>query len=198
MNKLKEFKISKNTFIGGWFIPKNICSNLIKYYKKNQNKVVDGEVVPHSTQISQVKENIKSCRELGLMPNNYDNEVKRYRFYLQECLLRYIKKYPDANLSNCKYNITKPFNYQHYQPGQGYKQWHCERGSLQNGSRILVFMTYLNDVDDGGTIFNNFKLTTPALTGLTLIWPTDWPWTHKGQISKTKEKHIVTGWYDFV
>ena len=132
------------------------------------------------------------------MPNNVDSEIKKYRFYLQKCLLNYIKKYPDVNSVISRYNITKPFNYQHYKSSQGYKKFHCERGSVENGSRILVFMTYLNDVDDGGTIFKNFKLTTPALTGLTLIWPTDWPWTHKGQISKTKETHIVTGWYDFV
>jgi hypothetical protein len=32
-------------------------------------------------------------------------------------------------------------------------------------------MTYLNDVDDGGTDFLYQKLTTPAKKGLTLIWP---------------------------
>ena len=199
MTKLKEYKLSKDTFMGGWFIPDQVCDNLITYYYKNQNKVQVGEVSVHqSKNISEIRKDHKISKELGIEPDNYDREVERYRFYLQECLLKYVKKYPTAHTSNTRYNISTAFNYQHYEPGEGFKTWHCERGGKHNGTRVLVFMTYLNDLDDGGTIFKNFKLTTPAKKGLTLIWPTDWPWTHKGQISKTKEKHIITGWYDFV
>ena len=66
-----------------------------------------------------------------------------------------------------------------------------------SGNRILVFMTYLNDVKDGGTEFLYQKLTTPAKKGLTLIWPTDFTHTHRGVISQTKEKYIATGWYAY-
>ena len=61
----------------------------------------------------------------------------------------------------------------------------------------LVFMTYLNDVEDGGTQFKYQNLITPAKKGLTLIWPTDFTHTHRGVISQTKEKYIVTGWYSY-
>ena len=39
--------------------------------------------------------------------------------------------------------------------------------------------------------------TINAVKGKTVIWPSDWPWTHKGIISPTQEKYIVTGWYNF-
>ena len=58
-------------------------------------------------------------------------------------------------------------------------------------------MTYLNNVKDGGTMFKYQNLTIPAKKGLTLIWPSDWTHTHKGQISNTKEKYIITGWYSY-
>jgi hypothetical protein len=58
-------------------------------------------------------------------------------------------------------------------------------------------MTYLNDVNDGGTEFLYQKITSPAKKGLTLIWPADWTHTHRGQISKTKEKSIITGWFNY-
>ena len=58
-------------------------------------------------------------------------------------------------------------------------------------------MTYLNDVDDGGTEFKYQNITTPAKKGLTLIWPTHWTHTHRGQVSNTKIKYITTGWFDF-
>ena len=56
-------------------------------------------------------------------------------------------------------------------------------------------MTYLNDVPDGGTAFYHQKIETKAEKGLTLIWPSTWTHTHKGIISPTSEKQIVTGWY---
>ena len=59
-------------------------------------------------------------------------------------------------------------------------------------------MTYLNDVDDGGTEFLYQKITIPAKKGLTIVWPTQWTHTHRGQISHTKEKRIITGWYNFI
>ena len=27
--------------------------------------------------------------------------------------------------------------------------------------------------------------------------PTDWTYTHRGLVSKTETKYIITGWYDF-
>jgi hypothetical protein len=95
-----------------------------------------------------------------------------------------------------KYTITENWNIQYYKPGGGFKQWHCERGSPS--TRILVWMTYLNDVPDGGTEFLYQKLTCPAKKGLTLFWPTDWTHTHRGQISKDHEKYIATGWFSYI
>ena len=43
------------------------------------------------------------------------------------------------------------------------------------GSRHLVFMTYLNDVSDaGGTEFYHQGLVVQPVKGLTLLWPSDW------------------------
>ena len=50
-------------------------------------------------------------------------------------------------------------------------------------TRCFAFMTYLNDVSDGGTEFMYQKLISPAKKGLTMIWPSDWTHTHRGQIS---------------
>ena len=85
---------------------------------------------------------------------------------------------------------------QYYRPGQGYKEWHSERTSGGN-RRCLVFMTYLNTVPEAGTHFKYQKLTTPAEKGLTVMWPTDFTHTHKGQITKHHEKYILTGWLGY-
>ena len=37
-----------------------------------------------------------------------------------------------------------------------------------------------------------------AKKGKTLIWPTDFTHTHRGVISLSKEKYIITGWLSFI
>ena len=58
-------------------------------------------------------------------------------------------------------------------------------------------MTYLNDLEKGGTEFKYQKITTPSKKGLTLIWPTDFTHTHKSEIVN-KEKIIITGWLSII
>ena len=55
-------------------------------------------------------------------------------------------------------------------------------------------MTYLNDVEDGGETqwLYQGKLVKPK-KGLTAIWPTDFTHTHRGVVSPTQRKTIVTG-----
>jgi len=60
-------------------------------------------------------------------------------------------------------------------------------------------MTYLNNVKDSGEtewFYQNLKIKPEA--GLTVIWPTDWTFTHRGIPSKTEIKYIVTGWYSYI
>ena len=35
-------------------------------------------------------------------------------------------------------------------------------------------------------------------TGLTVIWPADWMFLHKGVVAKKEEKFIITGWFSFI
>ena len=91
-----------------------------------------------------------------------------------------------------------PFNIGEYLPGGHFGNEHSERTSINTLHRLFAFMTYLNDVPNGGTHFKYQKLTTPAKKGLTLIWPTDFTHVHSGQITKEHEKYIITGWFGFL
>ena len=73
------------------------------------------------------------------------------------------------------------------------------------GIIILVIILYLvlswwsnSYVYLSGLNSGKKEIKIPAKKGLTLIWPSDWTHTHKGEISKTKEKFIVTGWLSFL
>ena len=66
-------------------------------------------------------------------------------------------------------------------------------------NRHLVFMTYLNDVNNGGeTEFLNQRIKFKPQKGLTLVWPADWTHSHRGLVSLTETKYITTGWLNFI
>ena len=66
------------------------------------------------------------------------------------------------------------------------------------GKRILAWMIYLNDVTDGGhTAFPTQNKKFQPRRGDVLIWPAYFTHPHRGIVSKTQTKYIITGWYNF-
>lgn len=189
---MNQYKFPKNSFIGGWIIPESITDKLLELYNENLDKTLDGVIADQK-----VDKNVKDSKDLSIDPYYFEPPMNEYRTYLQECLEQYLKIYPDSNDVQ-PFNILSNINIQHYSVGGGFKEYHFENdGSFDKGARNLVFMTYLNTVEDGGTQFYYQDITVPAIKGLTVIWPSYWTHTHKGVISKTQEKTIITGWYSF-
>ena len=109
-------------------------------------------------------------------------------------LQNYTERYPHFS----PMGIKEPWNIQHYKPKEGYFNWHCERSSYMSDQRALVFMTYLNDVNDGGeTEFYYQKRKIKPVKGKTIIWPTDFTHLHRGVTSPTEHKIIATGWFNY-
>ena len=187
-----EFNLPKRSFIGGWFIDEKICDDLVKFFNNTDYKG-PGEVNYNGKHM--VKKDRKNSTETSFNAEANVKEWYNYKVELQKVLNLYLKKYPDANNVE-RFGLIEGANLQHYKPKGGYYAWHAERQSISD--RHLVYMTYLNDVDDGGTEFRNQKIKLPAKKGLTVIWPTDWTHTHRGVISKTQDKYIITGWFNYV
>ena len=90
------------------------------------------------------------------------------------------------------------FNIQKYDEGGHFGTLHSERTSLNFLHRILVWMTYLNNVPDGGaTEFPMFGLKVKPEKGKTLIWPAEWTHAHLGKVVKKGNKYIITGWMHY-
>lgn len=90
------------------------------------------------------------------------------------------------------------FNIQKYDPTKAYSNWHIEdAGPVKNKPlRKLTWMTYLNDVWDGGE--TQFLYQSRAFfprKGNTLIWPAGWTHPHRGVASPSETKYIATGWF---
>jgi len=197
--KLKKADIlPPEHFIGSWYIPKKVCSDLVKWFKRNHELGHTHQgVFTREKQPVVVDKTIKESIDLQVSSQNAEPEILAYRKCLQLCLDNYIKDYPDLGTVE-KFNICEDINIQYYKKGGGYKNFHFERSGNRSLKRMLVFMTYLNDVKNGGTDFKYQKFTSPAKKGLTLIWPPDWTHAHRSQVSKDAEKCIITGWYSFL
>ncbi len=186
--------VFENNFIGAWLLDDlTICDNLINLYESNLNRTIEGTVG------SEVRLNkkLKDCRELYIARN--DLSINNYHTSLQKVCEKYIERYAYCSNQNvARWSAIENFKIQKYEPGQGYHAWHCEKDSIDHCLRHLVFMTYLNDVSDGGEtafLYQNVKVKPEK--GLTLIWPAEWTHTHKGMVSMTQTKYIITGWYSF-
>ena len=187
--------LDKSSFIGARMIPTKLCDDIVYYYENNPKIRYEGTVI-NSAGVFYKDDEHKISSEIFVQKERFDKPFGEYREELQLCLNDYEKTYPDIG-SLAKFNVYESYNIQYYPPGGGYKEWHYERANeMVVRDRVLVYMTYLNDVDNGGTewLFQNYK--TEAKKGLSVIWPAEWTHTHKGTISQ-QEKYIATGWYVF-
>jgi hypothetical protein len=146
-----------------------------------------------------VRREVKSSTDLTFPANSQEPLFIRYQIELQKCIEKYIEEYEHCNWG-APWTIIEPVAIQHYQPREAFFDWHFERVSSTNPvvSRHLVFMTYLNTLEDGGeTEFLYQEAKIKPIKGKTLIWPADWTHTHRGLTSNSQDKFIITGWLNF-
>lgn len=94
-------------------------------------------------------------------------------------------------------------NLQKYVAGKGgYFHWHSEiypqDDKCEPLHRVLLFMFYLNDVDEGGeTEFFYQKLKIAPKAGRMVIAPAGFTHTHRGNMPVSNDKYIATSWVMF-
>jgi hypothetical protein len=120
-----------------------------------------------------------------------------YMQRLHACYRDYLLQWPFLNHVIRDIDIGE-FNIQKYNPGGHFARVHSERTSLDNAHRLLAWMTYLNDVEDGGqTRFEHYGIDIKPEQGKTLIWPAEWTHAHAGKVVNSGVKYIITGWMHF-
>lgn len=83
-------------------------------------------------------------------------------------------------------------------PSEGYHVWHYENGNRSYCTRILTYILYLNDVDEGGEtelLYQSMRFKPEA--GTLLLFPAGFTHTHRGNPPLSGEKYIMTGWVEY-
>ena len=182
-------------FIGAWMLEdSSICDKIIEFFEANP--------VKHSVGVvgGVVDETKKKTTDISIRPKSLEDPnyaiFKSYISNLISCFNDYKEQFDF--LKNISGMEIGTFNVQKYNAGGHFGALHAERDSSANQHRILAFMTYLNDVAEGGeTSFHYYGLSVEPQKGKTLIWPAEWTHAHRGGLVKQGSKYIVTGWIQF-
>ncbi len=183
-------------FIGSWIIkPLSLCDDLIEYFELNKASQKKGVTLGGlNTDTKDTIDIVMTPKEI-ILPKN--EVFQKYFEKLFECHSDYIFQWPFIKDISQKYEIGR-FNLQRYTPGQHFRKIHTERSGIGTLQRVFAFMTYLNNVQEGGsTYFSHYDLEIQPRKGLTLIWPAEWTHAHRGNVLKAGSKYIITGWIDF-
>ena len=175
------------------------CKEIIDFFESNSDDHTPGVVSVRGKEEVKVDSSIKESVDLF---RNFTEEEIPEKFIVKAmntCMPQYEKKFNalkkvemwDAHLN---YNIRR------YDPGMGYFAEHCEMHGLGNGcDRLMVWMVYLNDVEDGGeTYFTSQDIKITPKAGSFIVWPAYWTHPHHGLVSNTQTKYIATGWFTFL
>lgn len=82
--------------------------------------------------------------------------------------------------------------------GQGYHVWHYESDKRESSGRLLTYILYLNNVEEGGeTEFLYYPRRIKPTQGTLILWPAAFTHTHRGNPPLSDVKYIMTGWVEF-
>ena len=184
-------------FIGCWNMENTaLCDEMIQVFESRKSV--------HRPGISgdgSINDKIKRSMDMTFSPRDLEEPslapLNTYMDFLSECFLDYLEQWPFLKSILTTVHIG-PFNIQRYDAGGHYAGTHSERVSLENLHRVLVWMTYLNDVEEGGaTRFPHYDLDVRPQRGKTIIWPAEWTHAHSGGMISSGQKYIITGWMHF-
>jgi hypothetical protein len=187
----------------------DFCKDLIEKFENSKFKTKGVSYVNRNGVIERTDDdNSKVSTDISIYPKfvsvaEKEGEPDWFDFieYINQKLQKGLDEYmiEHTALEHIQQFDLEGYNIQRYLPGEGFYNWHCENsGYTLGGDRVLAWMFYLNDVEDGGTEFKSQNHTEKAEAGKFLIWPAYWTHTHRGQISNTKTKYIVTGWFHHI
>lgn len=191
-----DLECAKPSFIGAWHMSHpEICQDIIDYFERNQSRHKAGRITRG------VDLTAKNSLDLPVDPRDLaqpsHSMLAAYIRELHACYQDYLEQWPFLARTMANLDIGT-FNIQKYNPGGHFARVHSERTNLYMAHRVLAWMTYLNDIEDGGqTNFFHYDLDIIPERGKTLIWPAEWTHAHSGKVVNSGTKYIVTGWMHF-
>lgn len=174
-------------------LTKEFCDDVIKKYEEQKNDQYVGVTAQG------INLNIKKTMDLFIS----DKPIwKKEDTVLQQSLTAALRDYYNAipqefdfqknysrNIQDMGYQIQK------YKKNEGFYVWHNDFAVLEDASyRVLTFLWYLNDIEQGGETEFLCGIKIKPEAGKLVIFPSTWGARHRGVMPVSDDKYIVTGW----
>jgi len=205
-------------FIAVWekFVPASFCEQLIKWFEHKTHGHMEWTPGPdevwtgeeefgedndlEDTPISvrgdfQYGNNLRR-KDLSVLVNYCNDKIThQINQFLKSCMGHYITEF--GQLDGLPM-FSSDIKMQKTSAGGGYHLWHYENSGASHASRELVWMIYLNDLEDdegGETEFMYQHRRIKPTVGTVVIFPAGMTHVHKGNTVLKGDKYILTGWY---
>ena len=188
LNTVMEFIYEKDNFLTPHF-----CNNLIKRYDAVENKNIGKTVGGYDP-------NVKITTDISLYPaNGFSREASYINNKIRGAIGDYfwklveddIEKFNELGYPLHNFHLGFP-RLQKMETG-GFYRWHHD--AQPSNSRILTYLIYLNDVEEGAggtTDFYTGKSIRPEV-GKLVLFPSTWTYLHRGKKVEKGEKYVLTG-----
>ena len=193
---IKEKTVKIENFIGIYdnYITAKECNNAIKLYD-NQDKFNNTVNRMGFEKVSVLQ---KQDQQFFAASNNLDiwyEDLKSIIVNFEMAFKHYIENTGAGDAYGVPFHFTS-LKIQKTLPTEGYHIWHIEHNKgFDNEPRAFVFSIYLNDVEEGGeTEFLHFSKRIKPKTGRIVIWPTGFPYVHRGNSPLSGKKYLLTSW----
>ena len=179
-------------------ISKELCEDIIELYNENLHLTYKGRIQKgYDPEVKDFLDFLidkyidsnpkwKKIHDI-LIKELYDN-LKNYSININNNILKIV--HPNSVVRIGTAQIQK------YEKNKGKYIYHNDSQILyeQKEHRILTFLWYLNDVEEGGEteILGTIKIKPE--TGKILLFPADWTFPHCGKMPISNDKYIITGW----
>lgn len=194
-------QVEHDNFVGTYdgAFSKQYCENLISLFEwNNQNNRTYGRPEQESVKKDQsVNMNPSNQTEISFFTPQLSEYINEFNEgFWNKCYKDYTDTY--STINSYENHTIYTYKIQKTEPSGGYHVWHCEDAAKVMSRRIGVYILYLNEVDEGGeTEFLYLKKRIKAKQGRLVIFPPNYPWTHRGNPPLTNTKYIMTGWVEF-
>jgi hypothetical protein len=100
------------------------------------------------------------------------------------------------NILNTDTLCDNGFLIQKYDKNKGIFSYHNDFSidSQNNMHRLLTFIWYLNDVEEGGETEFCYDYRIKPEAGKFVFFPASWCYPHAGRMPISNDKYIITGW----
>lgn len=173
-------------------IPEILCEQIIYLFEKEEKF--------SGMTIRGLQKNILDSDDF-IIPKKTENWDKIETFLHKELsakIVNYldsINKYSSNYHGNSKF-FTENFLIRKYNKNNGKYTFHVDEHPNKN--RILTFIWYLNNIENGGEteFHNNIKINPEQ--GKLLIFPSSWIYPHTSKVPISDDKYAIIGWIEKV